>query len=776
MRSTACRRNTAEPHEGLTRHLVEVAVDAVGPAGGQTLTYHLPDDLTDVTIGEAVLVEYGRRKAIGVVLGVGDSPDPGRETKPIVARVRSDGPLLPPLQVELARHISSHYLAPPALVVRAMLAPGMLERVERVVRPAVDGGTPDSEWSVRPPQAREKVERLIGVTAAGRAALADSTTRLGERQRALLDELAGAGEETVSSPRLAERHGSGTVRNLLNKGWVEATLVRVERRPREGRPEPDRGTMPPDGELTPEQSAAVRRVEALIAARQHAGILLEGQPASGKSAVYAAAVAAALRAGRGALVLVPEIALAMPLLERIQHDIGHDLALLHSSLAEGERADEWRRIRAGEARVVVGTRIAALAPLANIGVVVVDEEHDASYKSDRTPRFQARDVAVVLGRLAGAPVIMGSATPDVATVGRVQSGELEHFRLPDRVAGQPARVEIVDLRQELSAGNRGLLSRRLVEALEQLDTQAGEQAILLINRRGAATVVLCRDCGYVQICPECQRPLVFHSSSLSLRCHHCGATAPVARRCPACDSPRIRYLGGGTERVEREVTLRFRNFRVGRLDRDVVERRGGAVRVIDAFSAGRLDVLVGTALVAKGLDVPDVTLVGIVSADVSLNLPDERAAERTYQLLAQAVGRAGRGDRPGTALIQSYLPEHPVIQAVASGDAAAFYDAELRSRRLFRSPPFGELLKLTVATDDRDEAQRKGSEMASKLRNRATEIGADTEVLGPVPAYIARRAGKWRFHVVLRGDRPRDVLGGDPGVPWSVDVDPESLL
>jgi primosomal protein N' (replication factor Y) len=362
------------------------------------------------------------------------------------------------------------------------------------------------------------------------------------------------------------------------------------------------------------------------------------------------------------------------------------------------------------------------------------------------------------------------------SLGKARAGEYELFEMPARVAGTRPDVVVVDLRAELSAGNRGLLSRRLAGALEALDTQGGDQAILLINRRGAATVVVCRDCGYVQICPECQRPLVFHSSSQSLRCHHCGATAPVARRCPACDSPRIRYLGGGTERVEREVTLRFPHLRVGRLDRDVVERKGAAVKVIDQLAAGELDVLVGTALVAKGIDVPQVTLVGVVSADVSLNLPDERAAERTYQLLAQAVGRAGRGEKPGQAIIQTYLPDHPVVRAVASGDAASFYDAELESRRLFRSPPFGSIVKLTVALEDRDSAQQKGSEMATKLRDRAAGLGRDVEVLGPVPAYIARRGGKWRFHVVLRGERPLDVLGGDPGMPWSVDVDPESLL
>lgn len=756
--------------------MVEVAVDAVGPQGGQTFTYHLPDHLADVGLGEAVLVEYGRRKSIGVVLDV--RADPGataetRATKPVLARVRSDGALLPPVQVELARHIASHYLAPPALVVRSMLAPGMLERVERVVRQAADGRV-GADWHIRPSQAREKVERQVRL-AAEKPGTAAADERLGPRQRALLAELSEAGVP-ISAARLAQRHGSSAIPGLLRRGLVTLDTVKVERRPRQGRPEPERGTMPDDASLSAQQSAAIERIVQLVAGRTHSGILLEGAAASGKSAVYAAAIGAAMTAGRGAIALVPEIALAMPLLERLQHDLGTEVALLHSSLSDGERADEWRRIRSGEARVVVGTRIAVLAPLADIGVVIVDEEHDPSYKSERTPRIQARDVALELGRLAKAPVILGSATPDVVTVGRAQRGDLEHFRLPDRVAGRVPSVEIVDLRAELGAGNRGLLSRRLVEELEALDTQGKEQAILLINRRGAATVVLCRDCGYVQICPECQRPLVFHASTLALRCHHCGATAPVARRCPACDSPRIRYLGGGTERVEREVQLRFPGLRVGRLDRDVVERRGGAVKVMDAFSNGEIDVLVGTALVAKGIDVPQVTLVGVVSADVSLNLPDERAAERTYQLLAQAIGRAGRSDRLGRALIQTYLPDHPVIRAVASGHAQDFYEAELASRRSFHSPPFGQLIKLTVALEDREAAHEKGSELARLLRDRAAKLDVDVEVLGPAPAYVARRAGRWRFHVVLRGDSPRDVLGGDPGAPWSIDVDPESLL
>ena len=332
------------------------------------------------------------------------------------------------------------------------------------------------------------------------------------------------------------------------------------------------------------------------------------------------------------------------------------------------------------------------------------------------------------------------------------------------------------MREELAEGNRGLLSAALATALETLDTAAGDRAILLINRRGAASVVLCRDCGYVQICPECQRPLVFHASAVALRCHHCGASAPVAKRCPSCESVRIRYLGGGTERVEQELRVRFPRLRVARLDRDVVERKGAAARVIDDFTAGASDVLVGTSLVAKGLDIPEVTLVGVVSADIALNLPDERAAERTWQLLTQAVGRAGRGDRAGLAIVQTYQPEHPAIEAVVSGDAGPFIEAELARRKRFGSPPFGGLIKLTVAMPQREAAEAAAGEMVQRLRARSEERRAGVAVLGPVPAYIARRGGRWRFHVVLRGPDPAGVLGGDPGTPWSVDVDPESLL
>jgi primosomal protein N' (replication factor Y) len=827
----------------------EVAVDA--PGASRTYTYAVPHRLGDLEDGEAVLVEFGRsRQALGVVLGPARGALPV-DAKPILARVRADGPLLPRLTLDFARWISEEYLAPPAATLRSMLPPGMLERLELVAewapadaggaatqplggasvdreegavverlangpRPArdlegVDGraatlrrlrsmasrGIVRLEWTLTA-TVGPRFERWLTLTPEGAGVAAGTEiARLGPRQRALLEELAAAeaaGALGLAAAEVAQRHGSGTATSLARRGLVATDVRERPRRPLARRRAGRRGTRPEGSLLTPAQSEALATILAAVANRDATPLLLEGITGSGKTAVYAEAIAETISAGRPALVLVPEIALAMPLVDRLRADLDAEIAIMHSGLGEGERADEWRRIRAGGVDVVVGTRAALTVPLADIGLIVVDEEHEAAYKSDRTPRLQARDAALALGRLAGAAVVLGSATPSVESVGRVRQGRYRHAVLPDRPSGAPPRVEVVDLRAELAAGNRGLLSASLSAALASLP--AGERAILVINRRGTASVVVCRDCGHVQTCPECERSLVYHQAGVTLRCHHCGTASPLASRCPICRSPRIRYLGGGTQRVEEEVKAAFPHLRVGRLDRDVAEHKGAVERVLDAFDDGRLDVLVGTSLVAKGLDIPEVTLVGVVSADIALNLPDERAAERTYQLLTQAVGRAGRGEVPGLAIIQTYQPDHPAIVAVATGDAATFYDSELDARRRFGSPPFGRLVKLTVGLPDHIAAEQEASAMADRLRAAAAarttgSLGSpgsragsappagtapSVAVLGPAPAYIARRSGRWRWNVVLRGDRPLELLMPPPGAPWSIDVDPDSLL
>ncbi len=840
--------------------IVEVAVDAPGGPGPRTYSYRVPAELGTLETGEAVLVPFGRggRQAIGVVVSghgrapdavIGGSPGGGQpgapgapELKPVAARVRSDGPLLPPLTLDFASDIADRYLAPLATVIRAMLPPGMLERLELMVevtpggeralaeasgptglspidvdlldelagraRPVRELATPEGRagllrrvralandgmveltWTLLSAATGPRYERRLWLTEAGEAAAARTSAGdrlpgrpLGPRQRAALLELAGTPDATptaeagIAAAAVSERHGSSSLAGLVRRGLLRAEVRERPRRPMAARPVGIRGARPPGSTLTAAQASAVALIAEAVAGRDPTPILLDGVTGGGKTAIYVEAIATSLAAGRPALLLVPEIALATPIVDRLRAELPARIAVLHSGLGEGERVDEWRRIRAGDVDVVVGTRMALLAPLADVGLIVVDEEHEAAYKSDRTPRLQARDAALLLAARAGAAVVLGSATPSVDSVGRARAGAYRRAVLPSRPAGTEPQVTAVDLRAELAAGNRGLVSEALAAALADLDTAHGDRAILVINRRGTASVVLCRDCGHVQACPDCDRPLVYHRAGTSLRCHHCGRAWPLPGRCPECGSPRIRYLGGGTERLEREVRERFPALRIARLDRDVVERRGAADRVLDAFAGGGLDVLVGTSLVAKGLDVPEVTLVGVVSADIALNLPDERAAERTYQLLAQAVGRAGRGDRPGAAFIQTYRPDHRSIRAVVDRDAATFYDEELSLRERFGSPPFGRLAKLTVSLPDRDEAEQAAKAMAADLRARATLAVPPVSIAGPAPAYIARRAGRWRFNVVLRGDDPVSLLDPPPGAPWSVDVDPESLL
>ena len=480
---------------------VEVAVDAPGVPGGRSFTYSVPASLSDIEPGEAVMVEFGRRRAVGVILDEGSSPPVA--AKPLLARVRADRVLLGPLARRLAQHVSQHYLAPPGLVVRAMLPPGTLERIElyavaadagegtagldpllvtvaaagesgvavdelpegssramrlRALRALEMDGAVRLEWRVVPASVRPRQRRWAAITDDGRAAAGilaaggrPAGPPLGPRQRALLAELAEAGHGGAeAAARLAEQHGSSAVGGLAKRGLLQLEVRTEARRPLAGRAAPTRGSLPEGGELDAEQAAAVAIVRAAVEQARHETVLLDGDTASGKTAVYAAAIAAALAAGRGALVLVPEIALATPLIDRLGHDLGEDVAMLHSAMSEGERADEWRRIREGAARVVVGTRTAVLSPPEPLGLVVVDEEHDAAYKSDRTPRYQARDVAVALGVLAAAPVILGSATPDIISIGRARAGQARHLRLRGRRSGAPVAVEIADMREELA--------------------------------------------------------------------------------------------------------------------------------------------------------------------------------------------------------------------------------------------------------------------------------------------------------------------------------------
>jgi primosomal protein N' (replication factor Y) len=778
---------------------VRVAVEALADRPERAFSYLLPAELGSPAPGSLLLVPYGRRLALGYLLPGAPEAEPGIELRSVEAVVSA--PMLTPDLLALAEEIAVYYCAPLGATIAAMLPPGLESRLERrwlspdasllpdplrwalgdaeeitdpTLRRALGprwratsealrrSGALAARWSLRPPELKARrvrvLRRLPGEPAAGRAA---------PLQRAVLEALA---DEPRSLSDLAEEIGVepssilAAGRRLAARGGVAVEWGTIERDPRAHRP-PE---VARDHPLAAEQQSALDRIEALPAGGE---LLLEGVAAAGKTDVYLAALESTLAAGGAAIVLVPEVSLVTQLADRVASLVGDELAVLHSGLSAGERHDTWWRILRGEARVVVGTRMAAFAPLSDLSRIVVDEAHDGAYKADRTPRYDARWVARRRAALTGARMVMGTATPDVVTLSRVRGGLVDRARLVERRVGSTPTVEIIDLRAELAEGNRSIFSRALSAALAGLRSGT-EQAILLMNRRGAATFVLCRDCGESLRCPDCDLPFVYHTTGAQLRCHHCGRTARPPEKCPNCGSGRIRYFGAGTQRVEAELRSRFPKLRVSRLDSDALAARRGFEAIYDDFRDGRVDVLVGTQLAAKGLDLPSVTLAAVIAADVTLNLPDYLAPERTFQLLAQVAGRAGRGELPGRVLIQTYAASHYAIRAAARLDVDGFADEELPRRRLLGYPPASVLARLLVADPDRGRAEARGREAVAAVSVEGVEVH------GPLPSYVPRRAGRWRFQVVLRAvneARRAAALGLVPaGI--AIDVDPESLL
>ncbi|MCB9008372.1 MAG: primosomal protein N' [Ardenticatenaceae bacterium] len=539
--------------------------------------------------------------------------------------------------------------------------------------------------------------------------------------------------------------------------------------------------------------------------------LLHGVTGSGKTEIYMRAINYALNEGQQAIVLVPEIALTPQTVRRFAARFPGRVAILHSRLTDGERYDTWRRARQGLFDIVVGPRSALFTPLPNLGVIVLDEEHDPSYKQTPPvppPYYHTRETAVALAQIIGATVIMGSATPDIVTYHRAQSGRFQLLELPKRVMGHRQRLEsqaerlklqnhyqhegedpddaltiplppiqIVDLRQELRAGNRSIFSRALEKAITET-LERDEQAILFLNRRGSATFVICRDCGYVATCPRCDLPLTYHRHNMMLVCHHCGRREPHQTECPVCQSKRIRYFGLGTEEVAQRVQQRWPEARITRWDRDTTAGRYKHETLLASFINQEADILVGTQMIAKGLDLPLVTLVGVISADVSLGLPDYRTGERAFQVLAQVAGRAGRGLLGGRVIIQTYKPEHYAIQAAAEHDFASFYIDEIRFRTQHSLPPFRRMARLLLIDPVDERGKREAEALAKGLRLHIREKAlAASEILGPVPPFFNRVDGRFRWQIIVRSPDPNRLLSDFPIPPkWMVDIDPVSTL
>ncbi|MCC6960130.1 MAG: primosomal protein N' [Dehalococcoidia bacterium] len=805
--------------------LAEVAVNAAQPAR-TPFTYSIPPGM-DIAPGQAVFVPFGPRILQGIVLGI-TSSTALQAVRPIVS-VADPDPLLDANHAALAQWLAGEYLAPlwdcvscclpagygqkPVTMVSPVDVPPLLpvypkdqkilqyiaangrvsldelrEHVGQVSltllqRLQRDGHLTVAQGLARP-STRPRMERRLALAAepadaeAYRAGLLERNARSVEAR--LLGHLAVHPDISLTEAREIGANPSHLSR-LEAAGMLHQYEQRIERDPLAA----FRFAQKPPALLSEEQQRAVDLCWA------NPGVtLIHGVTGSGKTEVYLELVRRTLDEGRGAIVLVPEIALTPQAVRRYGERFGGTLTVLHSQLSQGELYDQWFRIQRGDARLVVGSRSALFAPIPDLGLVVMDEEHEWSYKqTDPQPRYHAREAAEHLCSLAGARLVLGSATPDVVTYHRSEVGAIQRVELTQRLAptgdggavetGMPA-VEIVDMRAELQEGNRSVFARSLRRAVNAA-LRAGEQSILFVNRRGSARFVLCRDCGYLPVCPSCSvsMSLDVQSPVLTLLiCHHCGRSRRLEDRCPKCDGARYRPFGVGTQRIEQEARKQFPNARVARWDSDVSRQKGSHERMVHALEAGDVDILVGTQMLAKGLDLPEMTVVGVVDADVGLSLPDYHAQERTFQLLSQVAGRAGRREKPGWVFIQTYEPEAAPIVAAATHDFRTFYDEEIAHRRRAGYPPFNRLVRLVFRHRNQEHALEEASRVAGELRLARDAAGrAEPDILGPTTPYIPRFRGEYRYQVLLRGRAPSRLLANIRlGENWHIDVDPASLV
>jgi primosomal protein N' (replication factor Y) len=746
------------------------ALVAVPVPLGQAFTYRVPEELREKVVpGARVLCEFGRRSVLGVVLEVGSGPldFDEKKLKPVGAIVDSEPVLSKELLaflVELARY----YLSP-------------IGEVMRLALPAVERGGALSAGSL-------DLLGESGIAAVGRLVqFAEALPHVEGAEGAvkgsalaILEDLREGGPRPVTELESGHKNVRAALKKLVASG-----LARIERRAAEVDPffaVPEARDQPP--EPTRPQAAAVEAITARLQAKQPGSFLLHGVAASGKTEVYLRAVASAVASGGSAVVLVPEIALTPQLVQRFRARLGDTIAVLHSGLTDRERHAMWQSLHTGAVRVAVGARSALFAPVQDLALIVVDEEHDSSFKQEEGVRYHARDMALLRAHRAGAVCVLGSATPSLASEGLVRSKKLERLSLPDRAhrAAVLPKVEIVDLRR-VGPGPAGdkLLSLPLHRALEKT-LAAKEQAILFLNRRGFSPSIVCEECGHVVECPNCAVALTLHRSrGEHVVCHYCDYQARPPTRCPECKTERLSQEGAGTERIEALLKTSLPEARVARLDRDVaagLKSEG----VLDRVRRREVDILVGTQMVTKGHDLPMVTLVGVLNADSALSMPDFQAAERTFQLLVQVSGRAGRGDAPGTVIIQTRNPSHPAIQMAVSHDVASFVERELQDRRELSYPPFSRIALIRVDALDEGVARTECDRLAAIARRKSPP---GVEIVGPAPAPLARLRNRYRYRFMVRAASRgplRQVLlavravDSDRRVRIVIDVDPVNML
>ena len=725
----------------------------------EALTYALPHSLPAPVVGARVQVALGKRAVTGIVTGSVERAPDGVTVRDVEKILDVDA-FVPGDVVALALWVAEYYACGAGDAIASAMPPGTLTTGKtsafRTIRVAHLSARGHEAWATDP---------------AGAAA--------GRRQREALALLAAA-PEGIDTPELARRGVAGaTLKRLADAGLVTFTRRQVNRDPFEHAAS---AVSRQPVTLTPEQAGALSRLETMAGTGQFGAALLHGVTGSGKTEIYLRLADRIVKAGRGVVMLVPEIALTPAVAAAFRAVFGDRVAIQHSGLSTGERHDQWHRIRRGDVAVVVGTRSAVFAPVQRLGLVIVDEEHDGSYKQEESPRYNGRDVALVRARAAGAVAVLGSATPSLESYANARSGRYTLIPLEKRVLDRPmASVTVVDMRQEYAeSGPDVIISTTLAEAIRRR-LERGEQAMVLLNRRGFATSVFCRQCGETLGCPNCSVTLTVHRAANRARCHYCGYAIRLPSACAACAGQYLEHTGFGTERVEADIAALFPEARLARVDRDTVRKRGAIAGVLRRFATGAIDVLVGTQMIAKGHDFPQVTLVGVISADVGLGLADFRAAERTFQLLTQVAGRAGRGEVAGEAIVQTLHPGHYTIRHACRQDYRGFYEDEIKFRRSMRYPPAVALINGVI----------RGASLSAALSDAATMVRALSgasetfRVLGPAPAPLSRLKGEHRAQFFMkgtqRGPMRRALLAALDARPeikrrTTIDVDPMSVL
>ncbi len=800
------------------------------PAVSGVFDYSIPPELLGVGVGSLVTAPFGNQTVQGVVMELVDEASVA-ETKPLESLL-DPVPVLSVPQMELAKWMSAHYLQPLAAMIGMMLPVGLSQQTDTLysivnrqseianrksqienrllalleTRGPLRGRQIDRHFAqvdwrksaqalvrrgllrtqsvLPPPRVRPKYIRVAQLAVTPEEADASlpglgTKQTLARRQAALqflvraLDAVNVSWVYAESGCKLAD------LEELEERGLIRLFESEIFRDPLERvSTQVNTYTRTQVIELTPEQTVALDEITNAISTFnvQRSTFLLHGVTSSGKTEIYLRAAEEVVKRGRQVLILVPEIALTPQTVRRFLARFPGQVGLVHSKLSEGERYDTWRRARAGKLKVIIGARSALFSPLPNIGLIVADECHDASYYQSEQPFYHAVASAQEYARLCGAVCVMGSATPTIEQREQADVQKMKRLELPYRVTDSDLPpVRIVDMREELKSGNRGIFSRPLAEALAET-LQRGEQAILFLNRRGTATYVFCRNCGTVLKCPKCDTPLTYHIEKGGLLCHRCGYQRQMPKKCAACGSDQIRQYGLGSEKVEAEVQAMLPQARTLRWDWETTRQKDAHEIILTHFANHQADVLVGTQMLAKGLDLPLVTLVGIVLADVGLNLPDPFAAERTFQVLTQVAGRAGRSARGGQVILQTFAPEHYVIQSAAKHDVDGFHKLELEYRRQLGYPPFGRVTRLEFRHRDAAKAEAESQRVLKLLQSRLVTEHRSQTTVSAVPCFFAKVDGVYRWQVILRGPDPASLLRGLRLDDWRVEVEPISLL